>query len=88
MLWKVIGIVAAIGTTSGFIPQVIKGIRTKKLEDVSPMMYTFMIFGFTLWLSYGVHLKVFIIIGANVAALSFSIFILILRHRYIKLGKK
>ncbi len=88
MEWKVIGIIAAIGTTSGFIPQVIRGMRTKKLEDVSPMMYSFMIFGFTLWLSYGIHLKDIIIVGANMAALSFSVFILVLRYRYAKLGGK
>ncbi|KAA3603812.1 MAG: hypothetical protein D8M57_05340 [Candidatus Scalindua sp. AMX11] len=88
MEWKVIGIIAAIGTTSGFIPQVLKGMRTKKLEDVSPMMYTFMLCGFTLWLAYGIHLRDFIIIGANAAALSFSAFILILRYKYSKLGGK
>ncbi|MDR4504043.1 MAG: SemiSWEET transporter [Candidatus Scalindua sp.] len=88
MEWKIIGIIAAIGTTSGFIPQVIRGMRTKKLEDVSPLMYSFLLFGFTLWLFYGLHLKDIIIIGANVAAMLFSAFILILRYKYSKLGKK
>ena len=84
MEWKIIGVIAAICTTSGFIPQIIKGIRTKKLEDVSPTMYTFLAIGVSLWLAYGVHLKDVIIIGANGAALIFSIVILSLRYKYLK----
>ncbi|MEE9260278.1 MAG: SemiSWEET transporter [Candidatus Scalindua sediminis] len=88
MEWKIVGIIAAISTTSGFIPQVIKGIRTKKLEDVSPIMYMLMIFGFIMWLFYGMHLRDVIIIGANVVALTFSSFILILRYKYLKQKNK
>ncbi len=84
MEWKIVGIIAAVSTTSGFIPQVISGVRTKKLEDVSPVMYIIMILGFSMWLSYGFHLKDVIIIGANVAALSFSAFILVLRYKYLR----
>lgn len=88
MEWKIVGIIAAIGTTSGFIPQLLRGIRTKKLEDVSPIMYVFMVFGFIMWLFYGIHLGDVIIIGANAAALTFSLFILILRHKYLKQQRK
>lgn len=87
MEWKIIGILAAVCTTSGFIPQVIKGIRTKRLEDVSPIMYIIMIFGFSMWISYGIHLEDVIIIGANLLALSFSAFILILRYKYLRQNK-
>ncbi|MFQ5964126.1 MAG: SemiSWEET family sugar transporter [Candidatus Scalinduaceae bacterium] len=84
MEWKIIGILAAVCTTSGFIPQILRGIRTKKLEDVSPIMYIVLIFGFSMWLTYGIHLKDLIIIGANAVALSFSVFILILRYKYLR----
>ncbi|ODS33842.1 MAG: hypothetical protein SCARUB_01003 [Candidatus Scalindua rubra] len=84
MEWKIVGIIAAIGTTSGFVPQIIRGIRTKKLEDVSPVMYMFLIFGLSLWLSYGIHLEDVIIIGANAVALLFSVVILILRYKYLR----
>ncbi len=84
MEWKIIGLIAAISTTSGFVPQLIKGIRTKKLEDISPVMYFIMIFGFSMWLSYGVHLKDMIMVGANTAALLFSVVILVLRYMYIR----
>ena len=79
MEWKIVGIIAAVCTTTGFIPQIIRGVRTKKLEDISPIMYILLIIGLSLWLSYGLHLGDMIIIGANAAGLSFSVFILILR---------
>ncbi len=88
MEWKIVGVIAAISTTSGFIPQIIRGIRTKRLEDVSPIMYILMIFGLSLWLLYGMHLKDVIIIGANAVAMTFSSLILILRYKYLKLKKQ
>ncbi len=83
MEWKIVGIIAAIGTTSGFIPQIIRAMRTKRLDDVSPVMYMLLIVGLSLWLSYGIHLKDMIIITANAVGLCFSIFILILRFKYM-----
>ena len=87
MEWEIVGIGAAIGTTSGFIPQIIRGIRTKRLDDVSPVMYTLLIFGLALWLSYGIHLEDLIIIVANAIAIAFSVFILILRYKYMRQRK-
>ena len=84
MEWKIVGIIAAISTTSGFIPQIIRAMRTKRLDDVSPVMYMLLIFGLSMWLSYGIHLKDMIIITANAVGLCFSIFILILRFKYMK----
>jgi MtN3 and saliva related transmembrane protein len=87
MEWKIVGIIAAVCTTTGFIPQIIRGVRTKKLEDISPIMYILLIIGLSLWLSYGIHLGDMIIIGANAAGLSFSVFILILRYKYMRQRK-
>ncbi len=84
MEWKIVGIIAAVCTTTGFIPQIVRGVRTKKLEDISPIMYILLIIGLSLWLSYGVHLKDMIIIVANAAAIAFSVFILILRYKYMR----
>jgi MtN3 and saliva related transmembrane protein len=87
MEWKIVGIIAAVCTTTGFIPQIIRGVRTKKLEDISPIMYILLIIGLSLWLSYGLHLGDMIIIGANAAAIVFSGFILILRYKYMRQRK-
>ena len=87
MEWKIVGIIAAVCTTTGFIPQIIRGVRTKKLEDISPIMYVLLIIGLSLWLSYGVHLKDVIIIAANAVAIVLSVFILILRYKYMRQRK-
>jgi len=84
MEWKIVGIIAAVCTTSGFIPQIIRGIRTKRLDDISPVMYVFLIFGLSLWMSYGIHIEDIIIIVANAAGLGFSLFIVFLRFKYMR----
>ncbi len=84
MEWKIVGILAAVCTTSGFIPQIMRGVRTKRLDDVSPVMYVLLIIGLSLWLSYGIHIEDKIIIVANAAALAFSVFIISLRFKYMR----
>ena len=84
MEWKIVGIIAAICTTSGFIPQIIRGIRTKRLDDVSPLMCMLLIFGLSLWLAYGIHIEDMIIIVANAFGVLFSIIIITLRFKYMR----
>ena len=79
MLWSILGTIAAICTTVGFIPQIVRGIKTKELKDVSPMMLTLLLIGGSLWLAYGIHLKNPIIALANGFTLSFVIALLLLR---------
>jgi len=52
----IIGLVAGLVTTSGFIPQVIKGYRSGCMDDVSLFMPVVLMVGTTLWLIYGVFL--------------------------------
>ena len=84
MEWKIIGIIAAVCTTSGFIPQIIRGLRTKRLDDVSPVMCMLLIFGLSLWLSYGIHIDDMIIVVAHACGVAFSITIITLRFKYMK----
>jgi MtN3 and saliva related transmembrane protein len=84
MEWKIIGIIAAICTTSGFIPQIIRGLRTKRLDDVSPVMCILLIFGLSMWLSYGIHIEDMIIIVANAFGVLFSMIIITLRFKYMR----
>jgi len=37
MIWHILGTLAAICTTVGFIPQIIRGIKTKRLNNVIPL---------------------------------------------------
>ncbi len=84
MEWKIVGIIAAVFTTSGFIPQIIRGLRTKRLDDVSPVMCILLIFGLSMWLSYGIHIEDMIIIVANAFGVLFSVIIITLRFKYMR----
>lgn len=52
---ELIGLSAAILTTTAFFPQVIKTIRTKSTTDLSLPMYTLMFTGTVCWLVYGMY---------------------------------
>jgi len=69
MLWDMIGIIAAILTTFGFLPQAVKMLKTHSSGDVSALTLSQFTFGVFLWMLYGIHIKNPIIIGAN--AISF-----------------
>lgn len=81
-MWEVIGIIAAVCCTGGLIPQIIRGIRTKSLNDVSPWLLGLLLVGTTLWFLYGLHLGDKIIMGANVMSFLMAATILYLRTRY------
>ncbi len=82
MMWSILGTIAAICTTVGFLPQLIRGIKTKELNDVSPAMLTLMLVGCSLWLAYGIHLQNLIIALANGLTLLLVVAILTLRFLY------
>jgi MtN3 and saliva related transmembrane protein len=66
MEWYIIGIAAALLTTFGFVPQIIKMHRTKSVKDVSLVTLFQFSAGVILWTLYGIHLGDYIIIAANV----------------------
>ncbi len=65
MEWHLIGIIAALLTTFGFVPQIIKMHRTKSAKDVSLTTLLQFSAGAVLWTLYGIHLEDTIIIAAN-----------------------
>lgn len=70
MLWTIVGISAALLTMFGFVPQCIKMWKTNSVRDVSGITFVQFSIGVTLWMLYGIHLKDYIIIGANAVSLS------------------
>ena len=80
MNWNIelIGIVAAILTTVGFIPQLVKTIKTKEVEGISLTMYLILFLGLIFWLIYGFLIDSFAIKFANIVSgvLVFSLIIL------------
>jgi MtN3 and saliva related transmembrane protein len=79
-----IGIVAAILTTSSFIPQITKALRTRRMDDVSAYLMMLFICGFSLWVAYGVMRNDPIIIGANTIGVGLNVFLLALKFRFSK----
>ena len=84
MFWTIVGIAAAALTMFGFIPQGVKMIKTRSAKDVSGLTLLQFSIGCSLWIAYGVHLRDFIIIGANAVSLCTLLFDLGI---YIKLNQ-
>lgn len=82
MIWKCIGASAALLTMFGFLPQVIKIIRTKSARDVSLFTLLQFTLGVFLWMLYGIHLRDIIIIIANAVTFLTLIAALILYSKY------
>ncbi len=78
-LTNVIGLIAAFATTSSFVPQVIKILKTKDTKGVSLVMYVIFTIGILLWLIYGLLLFDIPIIIANSVTLILASIILFLK---------
>ena len=81
---EVIGYVAAALTTSSFVPQAWKTFRTKDVSGISLGMYSMFTLGITLWLVYGLMLRAWPIVIANVVTISLACTILAMKIRYRK----
>ena len=77
--YESIGIIAAILTTSAFIPQVYKIYKEKRAQGVSLMMYLIMFVGVLLWLVYGVLIGSIAIIVANSVTAVLQLFVIIFK---------
>tara|TARA_Y100001936_G_C16020395_1_gene639115 strand:- start:629 stop:886 length:258 start_codon:yes stop_codon:yes gene_type:complete len=77
--YESIGIIAAILTTSAFIPQVYKIYKEKKAQGVSLLMYLIMFVGVLLWLTYGVLIGSIAIIIANSVTAVLQLFVIIFK---------
>ena len=64
-LIEIIGILAGVCTTIAVLPQIYKAVKTKKAEDISPVFFTIMIFGVSLWTVYGILQNDYPIIVTN-----------------------
>ena len=74
-----VGAVAAIASTTSFVPQAIKIIRTRDTSSISAGMYAITVTGFALWTTYGVLLLAWPLIVANGVSLMLSAFILTMK---------
>ena len=77
-----IGLVAATCTTTSFLPQVLKTMRSKQTKDISFLMYAILTAGLFLWLVYGIILKDLPLILANGISCSLAVAVLFLKIRH------
>jgi MtN3 and saliva related transmembrane protein len=77
-----IGTLAALCTTLCWLPQAVKVIREKRTEGLSLATQTVFSLGLVFWCTYGLMLRSWPLIVANVATLLLSLTILVLKLRY------
>lgn len=85
---QMFGFFGGILTSAGFLPQIIKGFKTKRMQDVAIWQYILQTVGMASWLTYGLLVKDMPIIAANVFSLTCGLTILWLRVKYGKDDKK
>ncbi|MDD5503501.1 MAG: SemiSWEET family transporter [Candidatus Thermoplasmatota archaeon] len=81
---ELVGFAGAIITSAGFVPQIIRGYQTKKLDDVSYLMPVVLTIGMSCWLAYGILKGSASIIAANIFAISCNAVLFALKARYSK----
>jgi MtN3 and saliva related transmembrane protein len=77
-----IGLVAAILTTTSFIPQAYKVYKTRKTEDLSLGMFLLFTLGVFLWFIYGLLLYLVPVILANLVTLMLTFYILVMKIKH------
>ena len=77
-----VGTIAAVLTTTAFIPQAYHSYKTRDLSGVSLSMYSAFTLGVALWLAYGLLLHNWPLIISNVITLALSVMILILKIKH------
>jgi len=81
---EIIGLIAAFLTTSAFVPQAVKILKTREVKDVSLTMYLVMFFGICLWFYYGLVRNSISIILANIVTGIIVLGIIYFKIRYSK----
>lgn len=78
----VIGLIAATLTTTAFVPQVVKSMKTKSAKDLSLSTSAMLCCGVLLWLIYGILNNDLPIILSNAITLLLATTLLVLKLRH------
>jgi MtN3 and saliva related transmembrane protein len=78
----ILGYVGAALTTSSFLPQAIRTIRTRETHGISLWMYVMFTAGVGFWLAYGLATDSLPMIVANSVTLPMAAVILVLKLRH------
>jgi MtN3 and saliva related transmembrane protein len=77
-----LGYIAAILTTSSFVPQAWHTFRTRDVSGISLGMYSVFTVGVACWLGYGLLLGAWPVVVANAITLALAVSILVMKLRY------
>jgi len=80
--FEIIGFIAAILTTSAFVPQVYKTWKTKSVENLSLATYIVFFIGIVLWLIYGIYLNSLAMIVSNIVTGALILLLLFFKLKY------
>jgi MtN3 and saliva related transmembrane protein len=84
---EVIGLIAAVLTTSAFLPQVYRTWKTKDVSGLSlPMLVLFFI-GIVLWFVYGIYIESLSMILANAITIVSAFLLVYFKLKYQKTDK-
>ena len=86
IITEIIGYLAAIIGTSLMLPQVIKSLRTKKVDDISFVMLIFYFLNCFLWLTYGILISSTPLIVGNLIAFVISIIQIMIKLKYCSIN--
>lgn len=78
-----IGSVAAVLTTTSFLPQAIRVIRLRDTTAISLWMYVLFVIGIALWEIYGLMIGSRPVIVANIVTLALASIILVQKIRHV-----
>ncbi|NRF66703.1 SemiSWEET transporter [Aquincola sp. S2] len=76
---ETLGYLAAIFTTTAFVPQVLHTLRTRDVSGISFGMYSIFCTGIALWLAYGLLIGARPVVVANIVTLALAAWILVLK---------
>jgi len=76
-----VGYLAALLTTSSFVPQALLTLRTRDVSGISLSMYSAFTLGVALWLLYGLAIGEWPVIVANTVTLALAATILVTKVR-------
>lgn len=79
-----LGFAAGTITSFGFIPQLIRGYKTKQLDDISYWMPLVLAVGMFLWLTYGIVRDDIVIIAANTFGVICNLLLILMKKWYTK----
>jgi MtN3 and saliva related transmembrane protein len=79
-----IGIAAGVLTSISALPQIIKVIKDKKVQAISPIMFFVLLGGNSLWCYYGILLSDLPIICTNAFSAILDVLMIFLNYKYSK----